>query len=240
MVSTRRGGGKASGPGKTSTDGFDAMDDRQRAGSSETAGRNRRPRSYVCQGEYSPMLKPLTLSLSLAVALGFCSVSMAGGHDSGCSTCGLASPQGGPIASAQGPIAHRLRRRRRLRPQEVQPVQRAGRLARRPALQAEGAVPSPGHLRVGPEEEAAVGSPRRRLRRRLRRRRLRLRSMRPARLLPRARVATPLRRARGYAAPSGQGGYAAPQAARPRSMVPASTPTGRRSPPRPSPRSLPR
>src|SRR5271166_2792844 len=50
------------------------------------------------------MLKPLMLSLSLAVALGFCSVSMAGIHD-GCSTCGLASPQGGPIASAQGPIA---------------------------------------------------------------------------------------------------------------------------------------
>ena len=50
------------------------------------------------------MLKPLTLSLSLAVALGFCSVSMAGIHD-GCSTCGLASPQGGPIPSAQGPIA---------------------------------------------------------------------------------------------------------------------------------------
>ncbi len=50
------------------------------------------------------MLKPLTLSLSLAVALGFCSVSMAGIHD-GCSNCGLASPQGGPIASAQGPIA---------------------------------------------------------------------------------------------------------------------------------------
>jgi hypothetical protein len=50
------------------------------------------------------MLKPLTLSLSLAVALGFCSVSMAGSHD-GCSTCGLASPQGGPIASAQGPIS---------------------------------------------------------------------------------------------------------------------------------------
>jgi hypothetical protein len=49
------------------------------------------------------MLKPLTLSLSLAVALGFCSVSMAGFHD-GCSTCGLASPQG-PIPSAQGPIA---------------------------------------------------------------------------------------------------------------------------------------
>src|SRR5437588_6400277 len=41
------------------------------------------------------MLKPLTLSLSLAVALGACSVSMAGlfGGGSGCSTCGLASPQ---------------------------------------------------------------------------------------------------------------------------------------------------
>jgi hypothetical protein len=48
------------------------------------------------------MLKPLTLSLSLAVALGLSSVSMAGIHD-GCSTCGLASPQGGPIASAQAP-----------------------------------------------------------------------------------------------------------------------------------------
>jgi len=80
------------------------MDDRQETGSSETAGRNRYPRLNVSQGEYSPMLKPLTLSLSLAVALGFCSVSMAGIHD-GCSTCGLASPQGGPIASAQGPIA---------------------------------------------------------------------------------------------------------------------------------------
>jgi hypothetical protein len=49
------------------------------------------------------MLKPLTLSLSLAVALGFCSVSMAGGHD-GCTTCGLASPQGGLYPSAQYPI----------------------------------------------------------------------------------------------------------------------------------------
>src|SRR5208283_4262690 len=80
------------------------MDDRQETGSSETAGRNRYPRLNVTQGEYSPMLKPLTLSLSLAVALGFCSVSMAGIGD-GCSTCGLASPQGGPIPSAQGPIA---------------------------------------------------------------------------------------------------------------------------------------
>jgi len=51
------------------------------------------------------MLKPLTLSLSLAVALGFCSVSMAGGHgNDGCTTCGLASPQGGLYPSAQGPI----------------------------------------------------------------------------------------------------------------------------------------
>jgi hypothetical protein len=47
------------------------------------------------------MLKPLTFSLSLAVALGLCSVSMAGGYDSGCSTCGLASPQG-VVASPQG------------------------------------------------------------------------------------------------------------------------------------------
>jgi hypothetical protein len=47
------------------------------------------------------MLKPLTFSLSLAVALGLCSVSMAGGNDTGCSTCGLASPQG-VVASPQG------------------------------------------------------------------------------------------------------------------------------------------
>jgi hypothetical protein len=54
------------------------------------------------------MLKPLTfsLALSLAVALGFSSVSKAGGLDSSCTTCGLASPQGGPYASGQGgPIA---------------------------------------------------------------------------------------------------------------------------------------
>ena len=49
------------------------------------------------------MLKPLTLSLSLAVALGFCSVSKAGLHDSGCSTCGLASPQG-VVASPQSSV----------------------------------------------------------------------------------------------------------------------------------------
>ena len=50
------------------------------------------------------MLKPLTLSLSLAVALGLCSVSKAGLHDSGCTTCGLASPQG-VVASPQGTYA---------------------------------------------------------------------------------------------------------------------------------------
>ena len=48
------------------------------------------------------MLKPLTFSLSLALALGFCSVSMAGGHDDNCTTCGLASAQGGPYATGQG------------------------------------------------------------------------------------------------------------------------------------------
>ena len=51
------------------------------------------------------MLKPLTFSLSLAVALGFCSVSKAGGHDENCTTCGLASPQGGPYATGQGGAA---------------------------------------------------------------------------------------------------------------------------------------
>jgi hypothetical protein len=51
------------------------------------------------------MLKTLTLSLSLAVALGFCSVSKAQGlfHKAdGCATCGIASPQG-PVVSPQGP-----------------------------------------------------------------------------------------------------------------------------------------
>lgn len=48
------------------------------------------------------MLKSLTLSFGLAVALGFCSAATAGGFDAGCTTCGLASPQGGPIASPQG------------------------------------------------------------------------------------------------------------------------------------------
>ncbi len=47
------------------------------------------------------MLKSLTLSLSFAVALGFCSVSKAGLHDNNCTTCGLASPQG-VVASPQG------------------------------------------------------------------------------------------------------------------------------------------
>jgi hypothetical protein len=53
------------------------------------------------------MLKTLTLSLSLAVALMVGGVSKAGvfhNSNDNCSTCGLASPQG-PVASAQGPIA---------------------------------------------------------------------------------------------------------------------------------------
>jgi hypothetical protein len=50
------------------------------------------------------MLKPLTLSLSLAVALGLCSVTKAGLHDNNCTTCGLASPQG-VVASPQGTYA---------------------------------------------------------------------------------------------------------------------------------------
>jgi hypothetical protein len=49
------------------------------------------------------MLKPLTLSLSLAFAIGICAVSKAGGYDHNCSTCGLASPQG-VVASAQGAV----------------------------------------------------------------------------------------------------------------------------------------
>jgi hypothetical protein len=47
------------------------------------------------------MLKPLTLSVSLALALGACGVSVAGHHNNeGCSTCGIASPQG-TVASPQ-------------------------------------------------------------------------------------------------------------------------------------------
>jgi hypothetical protein len=42
------------------------------------------------------MLKPLTLSVSLAVALGVCGVSKAGHLTKGSSLCGLASPQCAP------------------------------------------------------------------------------------------------------------------------------------------------
>src|ERR1700733_7921798 len=63
------------------------------------------PSNNVSQGAFSPMLKPLTFSLSLALALGLCSVSMAGGHDDNCTTCGLASPQGGVYATGQGAAA---------------------------------------------------------------------------------------------------------------------------------------
>ena len=52
------------------------------------------------------MSKSLTLSMSLALALGFSGVSFAGHHGTaGCDTCGLASPQGtvaSPQASPQG------------------------------------------------------------------------------------------------------------------------------------------
>src|SRR5579871_4376912 len=59
-----------------------------------------RPLTGRFQGESSPMLKPLTLSLGLALALGAASVSKAGGHGGGCDTCGLASPQS-VVASPQ-------------------------------------------------------------------------------------------------------------------------------------------
>lgn len=52
------------------------------------------------------MFKPLTLSVSLAMALGACSVSLAGlFHKDDCATCGLASPQGVVAPSAQSVIA---------------------------------------------------------------------------------------------------------------------------------------
>jgi hypothetical protein len=52
------------------------------------------------------MLKPLTMSLSLALAFGLTGVSKAGlfHNDGGCSTCGLASPQG-PVVSPQCAVA---------------------------------------------------------------------------------------------------------------------------------------
>ena len=51
------------------------------------------------------MSKSLTLSMSLALALGFSGVSFAGHKTAGCDTCGLASPQGtvvSPQSSPQG------------------------------------------------------------------------------------------------------------------------------------------
>jgi hypothetical protein len=53
------------------------------------------------------MLKTLMFGLSFGFALFLSSATQAGvlGHGgSDCATCGLASPQGGPIASAQGPV----------------------------------------------------------------------------------------------------------------------------------------
>ena len=192
------------------------MDDRKDAGSSETAGRNRHPRLNVSQGEYSPMLKPLTLSLSLAVALGFCSVSMAGGHgNDGCTTCGLASPQGGVYPSAQGTIGcepaccpkkhHFSDFCCKLKSMCHPPVCYEWVLKKKRLW---------GHHGGGCNE----GCEHRR------------RFTRPARLLRPARVAMPLRRAR-----------VAMRLLSPlRSMALASTPTGRPSRPRRSPRFRPR
>ena len=90
------------------------------------------------------MLKPLTLSLSLAVALGLASVSMAGTND-GCSTCGLASPQGGPIASAQAPCGGAYLRDRSAHA-EVQSPQRPWQSPERVALQTEVCSSSSRHL----------------------------------------------------------------------------------------------
>jgi hypothetical protein len=53
------------------------------------------------------MSKSLTLSMSLALALGFSGVSFAGHKTAGCDTCGLASPQGtvvSPQSSPQGVV----------------------------------------------------------------------------------------------------------------------------------------
>ena len=216
---------------------FDAMDDRQETGSSETAGRNRYPRLNVSQGEYSPMLKPLTLSLSLAVALGFCSVSMAGVGD-GCTTCGLASPR-----VARSPA---LRDRSHLRhaaaPQEVQLVQRTWRPFQWPPLQAEVALHPPvtyewvlkkkrlwGHhgWAAGCGSRAAAPAV------------VLLRFMQPARLLPRARVAMPLRQAR-VATLLPRGRVAMPLLRPHQFTVLASIPTCLASLPRRSPRFLPR
>ena len=78
MASFGGRGRKASGPGKTKlTDRCHGRPIRNRV---ERDGRPESlPSINVSQGEFSPMLKPLTFSLSLAVALGLCSVSKAGG-----------------------------------------------------------------------------------------------------------------------------------------------------------------
>lgn len=101
VVSSGGEGPQGLGPGKTNpTDRYHGRRIRirvERHGPPESL-----PSISVSQGESSPMLKPLTMSLSLAVALGLCSASKAGGYDQNCSTCGLASPQGA-VASAQEP-----------------------------------------------------------------------------------------------------------------------------------------
>jgi hypothetical protein len=81
-----------------------AMYDRYVSGVERDGRPESLPSIFVSQGESSPMLKPLMFSLSLAAALGICSVSKAGGLDANCTTCGLASPQG-VVASPQGGCA---------------------------------------------------------------------------------------------------------------------------------------
>ena len=98
MVSFGGRGRKGFRSREDQADGSDAMDDRyenrvERDGRPESL-----PSTNVSQGEFSPMLKPLTFSLSLAVALGLCSVSMAGGYDANCTTCGLGVAPGRSVS----------------------------------------------------------------------------------------------------------------------------------------------
>jgi hypothetical protein len=81
------------------------MDDRHETRVERDGWPESPPSIIVSQGEFSPMLKTLTFSLSLAVALGFCSMSKAGGLDPNCKTCGLASPQASVYPSGQGVYA---------------------------------------------------------------------------------------------------------------------------------------
>ena len=148
-VDRKARGREASGPGKTWPTNRCHGRPKKRSG----VERDGRPESLPSISRYSrrvlSMLKPLTLSLSLAVALGLCSVSKAGLHDSNCTTCGLASPQG-VVASPQGNYAGGCGER---------PAGKKHQLRQLP----EEPLPPRGHLRVGPEEEARLAPRRQRL-----------------------------------------------------------------------------